>query len=46
MDIAKLNCEELFTVVSKEIGEGPADILQKNKVTGRGLLEITDEEAK
>jgi hypothetical protein len=46
MDISKLNCDELFTVVSKEIGECPADILQKNGVTGRGLLEISDEEAK
>ena len=46
MDVSKLNVEELFDVMLKEIGERAATILKDNGVTGAGLLQLTDDEAK
>lgn len=46
MDVTRLSTEELFSVVSKEVGERVATILKDNGVNGQGLLKLNDEEAK
>lgn len=46
MDVTRLSTEELFSVVSKEVGERVATILKDNGVNGQGLLQLNDEEAK
>ena len=46
MDITRLNAEELFVIIFKEVGERVATILKNNEVNGQGLLQLNDEEAK
>ena len=46
MDITRLNAEELFGIISKEVSEGVATILMDNGVNGQGLLQLNDGEAK
>ena len=46
MDITRLNAEELFVIIFKEVGECVATILKNNEVNGQGLLQLNDEEAK
>ena len=46
MDVRSLDAEGLFARVSREIGEQQATILRENGITGKGLLELKDEEAK
>ena len=43
MDITRLNAEELFVIIFKEVGERVATILKDNEVNGQGLLQLNDE---